>query len=176
MFNFIHTHNDKDTARFLLGEKSDNMLACLGINPSTARPGALDRTLLSVKRIAKSNDYDGYLMLNVYPQRATKPENLHKRINKNWHSQNLVEISKAIQQYKIETLWLAYGDLIETRKYLEPCLIELYEMLEPYGLDYKITGKLTAKGHPRHPLYQAAKSDLQHFELNVYLESTLKAR
>ena len=130
--------------------------------------------MLSVKRIANYNGYDGFLMLNIYPQRATDPKDLHKRINKEWHRQNLQEIKEAIQRYDIDTLWLAYGDLIEHRKYFKPCLEDIFELLHPFNLNYKIAGKLTAKDHPRHPLYQSAKSELKYFDLNAYLEKTLK--
>ena len=42
--------------RYLLGTRGENPLICIGINPSTARPGALDPTLKSVERIAR---FDG---------------------------------------------------------------------------------------------------------------------
>ena len=40
--------------RYILGTRGENPLICVGINPSTARPGALDPTLKSVERVAKS--------------------------------------------------------------------------------------------------------------------------
>ena len=51
--------------RYLLGTKGANPLICIGINPSTAAPGALDNTLKSVERIAKGNGFDSFLMFNV---------------------------------------------------------------------------------------------------------------
>ena len=51
--------------RYLLHIPGKRTLACLGINPSTATPEKLDRTMLSVKRIANYNGYDGFLMLNI---------------------------------------------------------------------------------------------------------------
>ena len=44
--------------RYILGTKGNNPLICIGINPSTARPDALDPTLKSVERIAHNNGYD----------------------------------------------------------------------------------------------------------------------
>ena len=42
-------------------------LVCIGINPSTAQPGALDPTLKSVERLANANGFDSWIMFNVYP-------------------------------------------------------------------------------------------------------------
>ncbi|MDC7996480.1 DUF1643 domain-containing protein [Gilvibacter sediminis] len=169
----IYSHNATNTARYLLGEESETMIAILGINPSTACSEHLDRTMLSVKRIANYNGYDGFLMLNVYPQRATDPARIHKRINNQLHKENLAQIASAIQRYNFDTLWLAYGDLIGHRKYFIPCLVDIFELLKPNDLNYRIAGKLTAKGNPRHPLYQAAKSKLQDFDIKMYLEEHL---
>ena len=59
--------------RYILGTRGKNPLICIGINPSTAAPDDLDNTLKSVARIAAGNGYDGWIMFNVYAQRATRP-------------------------------------------------------------------------------------------------------
>ena len=41
--------------RYILGTRGEKPLICIGINPSTARPGELDNTLRSVERIARNN-------------------------------------------------------------------------------------------------------------------------
>ena len=51
--------------RYILGTRGNNPLICIGINPSTAAPDALDNTLKSVSRIAEANGYDSFLMFNV---------------------------------------------------------------------------------------------------------------
>ncbi|MBD9118332.1 MAG: DUF1643 domain-containing protein, partial [Clostridiales bacterium] len=50
--------------RYILGTRGENPLICIGINPSTARPGALDPTLKSVERIALGNGFDSFIMFN----------------------------------------------------------------------------------------------------------------
>ena len=60
--------------RYVLGRVGRHPLVCIGINPSTAQPGALDPTLKSVERLANANDFDSWIMFNVYPQRATLKE------------------------------------------------------------------------------------------------------
>ena len=55
---------------------NDNSLVCIGANSSTAIPGSLDPTLKTIKKVAKENGYDGFIMLNLSPIRATNPNNL----------------------------------------------------------------------------------------------------
>ena len=64
--------------RYILGTRGENPLICIGINPSTAAPDALDNTLKSVSRIAQANRYDSFIMFNVYAQRATDPDQMDK--------------------------------------------------------------------------------------------------
>lgn len=67
--------------RYVLGEKFDTsckkVLICIGINPSTAIPEQLDPTLKRVqKHVKNSGEYGAWYMLNVYPQRATNPNEM----------------------------------------------------------------------------------------------------
>ena len=58
--------------RYVLGRVGTHPLVCIGINPSTAQPGALDPTLKSVERLAAANGFDSWIMFNVYPQRVCR--------------------------------------------------------------------------------------------------------
>ena len=62
--------------RYVLGKRCERPLVCIGINPSTADPMRLDPTLQSVERIAARGGFDGFMMMNVYAQRATVPNEL----------------------------------------------------------------------------------------------------
>ena len=67
--------------RYILGTRGERPLICIGINPSTARPNALDPTLKSVERIALGNGFDSFIMFNVYAQRATSPDDMERTLN-----------------------------------------------------------------------------------------------
>ena len=67
--------------RYILGTRGKNPLICIGINPSTAKPGDLDNTLKSVERIALGNGFDSFIMFNVYAQRATDPDHMEETCN-----------------------------------------------------------------------------------------------
>ncbi len=100
------------------------MLACIGINPSTAKPNELDNTLKKVKNIVEFNGYEGWVMFNVYPQRATKPNDMDEKMNKKSAEKNIEEIIKTVKEHDIKTIWLAFGDDISIRDYLFECLME----------------------------------------------------
>ncbi len=157
---WLYHTNKTDTFRYLLGEKGRKILGCIGINPSTARPGELDNTLKSVKRIAEYNGYDGWAMFNIYPQRATLPSQLHLACDLSAHRKNSATIRDSIVSLRIKTIWLAYGDLINCRDYLHDCFEDILSQLSDLELQWKIVADLTKKGYPRHPLYQKSKSRL----------------
>ena len=73
---WLYVPNRYSEYRYILGTRGRKPLICMGINPSTAAPDALDPTLQSAQRIALANGYDSFLMFNVYAQRATRPDDM----------------------------------------------------------------------------------------------------
>ena len=86
---WLYAPNFYSEYRYLLGTRGQKPLICVGINPSTARPDALDNTLKSVERIALGNGFDSFLMFNVYAQRATNPDTMERVCNPLLHRENL---------------------------------------------------------------------------------------
>ena len=70
---WLYVPNVYSEYRYILGTRGQKPLICIGINPSTAAPDALDNTLKSVERVSHFNGYDSFIMFNVYAQRATDP-------------------------------------------------------------------------------------------------------
>ncbi len=166
---WVYRNDFANTERYILGQWGDNPLVCIGINPSTAEPNRLDNTLRCVKRFASDLGYDGWLMVNVCPQRATKPDdlffdNLSETINRN-------RIIEYIGRIKDPVIWCAWGTLITKRPYLADCLAgivrDLQSILNPRWITI---GKRSVDGHPHHPLYLAKKSAVQDFDINEYLK------
>ncbi len=174
--NWLYLNNPEDTVRYVLGEKGVRIVACIGINPSTARPNTLDNTLRSVKRIAQFNGYDGWVMYNVYPQRATDPNHLHSEMDSGLQQKNNMIINQSIQDLGIDTIWMAYGDLIESRDYLPYCMICLFEHLKHFDVKWKTIGETIQKGHPKHPLYKPTQSRFVDFDMEKYINEKLKLK
>ena len=82
---WLYAPNFYSEYRYILGTRGEKPLICVGINPSTAKPDALDNTLKSVERIALGNGFDSFLMFNVYAQRATNPDTMERICNRQLH-------------------------------------------------------------------------------------------
>ncbi len=160
--------------RYILGTRGKNPLICIGINPSTARPDDLDNTLKSVERIAKHNGFDSFIMFNVYAQRATDPKDMDRELNKKLHDENMAAfryvLKTALEGGNDPTVWAAWGNIINMRKYLPVCLSDMIEIGKEYGAKWVSCGKISKAGNPHHPLYLKKDSPLDNFDILDYTE------
>jgi hypothetical protein len=168
MNNWIYEKNNENTARFVLGERGSNPLVCFGINPSTAEPNKLDNTLRRVRNEAITRGHDGWVMLNIYPQRATNPNDLHKEFNKDIHMLNLFHIKSILSSNPKVLVWAAWGGLINKRDYLSFCLKEIIEVM-PISAQWVHVGSLLKNNHPHHPLYLRRNLTFNEFKIHSYL-------
>ena len=161
---------DHTSPRFVLGEKGNRPLVCFGVNPSTAIPGDLDLTLTQVQRKAKLMGFDGWIMFNLYPQRATNINEMDDNLVHQIHKINILNIKKAISKHHKPTVWAAWGGLIEKRTYLGECLKDIVKVM-PASAKWVHVGPLVAKKHPHHPLYLRKDLGFNSFNINQYLSN-----
>jgi len=165
--NVIYLKSQDNNYRYALGTKGEKTLYVFGINPSTATPERYDPTIKRVSSIASKSGYDSFVMLNIYPLRATDPAELPEISNGEIHLRNCKAIIDTIKDDS--TIWAAWGDLIECRPWLRNCknsiLLSIYETKK--GIKWVKMGGLTKKGHPRHPLYLKYQ-DFSDFEYETY--------
>ena len=157
--------------RYILGTRGKNPLICIGINPSTAKPGDLDNTLRSVERIALGNGFDSFIMFNVYAQRATDPDHMEETCNWELHRQNMEAFRYVLSISENPGVWAAWGTIIEKRPYLRQCLLDMLEIGDAYGANWYCAGKVSKKGHPHHPLYLRKDEKVRPFDTETYLHS-----
>lgn len=159
--------------RYILGTRGKDPLICIGINPSTAAPDALDNTLKSVARIADGNGYDSWIMFNVYAQRATRPDDMDKELNKELHFENMRAFEYILKSVTdggySPAVWAAWGAIIEKREYLPACVRDMAALGERYGAQWLCAGKRSVKGHPHHPLYLRRDEKVVPFDIEGYL-------
>lgn len=138
--------------RYILGTKGKNPLVCIGINPSTAAPDDLDNTLKSVSRIADGNGFDGWIMFNVYAQRATRPDDMDKALNERLHRENMRAfeyiLSNVARGGVSPAIWAAWGTIIEKRPYLPGCVRDMAELGQRYGAHWLHAGKCSKRAIP----------------------------
>ena len=164
--------------RYILGTRGSNPLICIGINPSTAEPGNLDNTLKSVERIASSNGYDSFIMFNVYPQRATVPDDMDETENELLHAENLKAFRYILSLYgegRRPSIWAAWGTIIEKRPYLVDIVMDMIAVGSEYGARWYSFGPVSKAGHPHHPLYLRKDAAPDIFDIENYCR-ILKAR
>ena len=107
---WLYVPNQYTEYRYILGTRGKKPLICVGINPSTAAPDALDNTLKSVERIALYNGYDSFLMFNVYAQRATRPDDMEQACNLALHRENMKAFDYALSLSSDKpAVWAAWG-------------------------------------------------------------------
>ena len=151
---WLYVPDKYDEYRYILGTRGERPLICLGVNPSTAAPGALDPTLKSVSRIAAANGFDSWMMFNVYAQRATRPDDMDKICNGTLHGENKNAFRWLLEHAGAEpALWAAWGAVIEKRDYLKQCVADFVAIGREYNAKWYAAGKISKAGHPHHPLY-----------------------
>ncbi len=167
---WLYAPNFYSEYRYILGTRGEKPLICIGINPSTARPDALDNTLKSVERIALHNGFDSFLMFNVYAQRATSPDDMERVCNEDLHRENMEAFRYVLGLSEAPAVWAAWGAIIEKRDYLPRCLRDMLAAGEEFGARWFCAGAISKKGHPHHPLYLRKDEILRPFDVAGYLE------
>lgn len=150
---------DDDNVRFVLGVAGNDPLICFGINPSTANNIEDDPTISRIKKIVNENGKNGWVMLNLYPQRATNPDDMHKEADKDLLIKNTETIRAVFKAYPNALVLASWGDAIEKRPYLKDSLETILSI--DYDRQWVCRGELTAKGNPRHQLYVANNTPLK---------------
>ena len=167
---WIYAPNFYSEYRYILGTRGEKPLICVGINPSTAKPGDLDNTLKSVERIALGNGFDSFIMFNVYAQRATNPDDMERKCNLLLHKENMAAFSYVLSLSDSPAVWAAWGTIIEKRDYLKDCVRDMLDIGEKCGASWYCAGAVSKKGHPHHPLYLRKDEKIRPFDVTAYLD------
>ena len=152
-----------DGCRFVLGRKGKNTLICIGANPSKADENNSDMTMNKLCQILANNGYDGYVMLNLYPLIATKPDDLPKECDESIYSQNLEIIKRILSKFLSSDILLCYGVVLKKRKYLQKCLDDIMALCD--GRKLKCLDAITNDGLPPHPSRKSKTIKIIDFEI-----------
>jgi hypothetical protein len=163
-----------NSSRFLLGNVGEKNLFVVGLNPSTASEDKPDLTLSKVIGFATKNNYDGFVMLNLYPKRATDPTELPKVESQNEMIQNFSEIKNLLEEFEGFDILASWGENITRRDYLTKSLIEINQIVENSKGMWKKIGELTKSGHPRHPSRIAYSEKINEFNMTEYIKKLKK--
>ena len=163
---WLYIGDDKE--RYLLGQPGRVNILVFGVNPSTASPGEknLDPTIRKVRKMIREDGFDGWIMANLYPLRATDPKQLPAKADKKLLERNLKVIGALENSYYIHKVWAAWGDTIDKRFYLGDTLYDIQK--ETKNVEWYYRGTLTRSGNPRHPLYMKSGEEYEWFPVADY--------
>ena len=141
--------------RFALGRIGKNPLIAICMNPSRAEEKCSDRTINRIISISKQLGADGWMVFNLYPERATDAKTLSE-YNESISSQNIKYICDYLVNNNITEVWGAWGDdkRIESLKIAKQNLLKV---LSDKEIKIYYFGTLTKGGNPRHPLQRFEK-------------------
>ena len=168
IYDIYHTARG-DTIRYALGRSGDRPLLIIALNPSTANQYTRDQTLTRVERFAQRRA-KSLIMCNLYPLRATDPNDLPHQANAQLIQQNIDCIHTLARDIKPLEIWASWGTPIEKRPYLFDSLTQLHNHLTPLSPHWLQCGPPTQKGHPRHPSRLGYKYHFSTFAIDRYLE------
>lgn len=158
---------DYSAYRYIIGKCKNvkDPLVAICMNPSAASDEKSDRTVNRIIKISRILSKDGWVVLNTYPERATKAKNIESfcdEISQN----NLKAIRNYLYNNNVKEVWGAWGN-DNGIKALEKGKNQLIEMLNDMGIKIYYWGSLTLNGNPRHPLQRNEKlnftSDEKHY-------------
>jgi hypothetical protein len=166
----IYSTSADNSSRFLLGEKGTKPLVVVGVNPSTATDKEFDQTIKKIRGFSERKGFNGWLMINLYPQRTTDPRKLHRTLSDGEHRANLKAIKSAITTHDIKkpTVWAAWGGEVLRRGFLCSCLADVADALAVPGAKWVHIGTLTKDGHPRHPARLGYDQPVSKFDIKKY--------
>lgn len=130
-----------------------NPLVTVAMNPSYADCSEADRTVLRLVAASEALGHDGWILLNLYPERATSPRDLRPFDEGLWRA-NLAAIDEVLQRFGVREVLGAWGNpptatIRRARALLVPALAER-------GVRVFCFGELTAQGEPRHPMQRTS--------------------
>lgn len=129
--------------------------AFIGLNPSTADEYEDDPTLRRCINFAKDWGFGKCVIVNLFAYRATDPDELRNQANPVGYKNN--------QQIKIQC---AQADLIVAAWGNRGVYLQRDEAVRKLLKDIPLKCfKITSKGQPAHPLYQAKNTRLINYEV-----------
>jgi len=165
--------------RFALGKSGRQPLVIIGLNPSTADAFHNDATIRKIEgQLEVWKEFDGFLMLNLYPARASKPEQLNQ-FDEGLAILNAKLIHHLLEEIKNRVVWAAWGNHFDGHPFFADCLRYIQVATADLKIRWCKCETLTEKKNPRHPIggrpnIITKRSLLSVFDLEGYL--LLKSR
>lgn len=142
-----------ETHRFVLGRVAEASAQAppfisICMNPSFADQTQSDKTVNRLVKASTDNKYHGWLVLNLYPERATNASNLSP-YDPNLSKANCDVIERQLRKFAAREILGAWGDLKHPT--LQRAKVDVLDTLDRLGVNLFTFDRLTSGGNPRHP-------------------------
>jgi hypothetical protein len=118
------------------------------MNPSYADDQITDRTVNRIIRASIDHGYSGWIMLNLYPERATRPRELQPYDAK-LSAANCAVIAEVLRGHGVTEVLGAWGGL--THPTIRHAKRDVLAQLAMLGVKLFSLDSLTSGNEPRHP-------------------------
>lgn len=140
------------THRFALGRTAhhsptESPLVVIGMNPSYANEHTSDKTVNRIIEASVEHGHPGWIMLNLYPERATSPRDLSP-FDPALSAANCAAIERVITAHGVREVLGAWGNLNST---LRLAKADVLATLARLGVRVFHLDDLTRANEPRHP-------------------------
>lgn len=139
--------------RFVLGNDSCGLtgkspLVALCMNPSYASEEVSDKTINRLIQASRDHEYGGWIMLNLYPERATHSADL-TGYDSALSDENCSVIEQVLAKYQTKEILGAWGGNLKPT--IRRAKLDVLARLKYLGVKVFTWDPLTADGNPRHP-------------------------
>jgi len=125
----------------------------------------------SVALVAYANNYDGWMMLSLYPRCTASTRCLHDECDEEAVAENLVRVRNIFGRYPGAEVWAAWGIGIKHKPYFKNCLDKFAEVVDECGCEWITFGENGWTGHPRHPLHMHTLRLKKRLDMAAYRKS-----
>ncbi len=164
-----------DEYRYALGNIGRKTLVYIGSNPSIATAEVDDNTYTFLRTWCNTNNYNGLILLNLYPQVLTMEQRENQIFNRgsfftvagSLEKKNFEIIDNTIRDVDKKSLdfdvLLAWGDKVLQREFYYAYIIELMNILQKYNVQNLFHIGITSNKQPRAPIPFEKHTSLQPF-------------
>ena len=173
MEQYIYKNSPDNKYRYVIGTEGSNPLIVMSINPSVGSPTQTSSTLGTVRHIAEDYGYDSWIILCLYPERATHLDELTEMADPAQISENDKVINEVLSKWAGHKIWAAWGTHYDQRAYFPQCLENIVKIADQYNMSWMHYGSLDEDGTPRYCLYLEPGEGWYPFDVHAFLQKTL---
>lgn len=167
---YIYENSPDNRYRYVLGTEGQNPLIVMSINPSVGAPDVDSPTLGTVRKIADYYGYDSWIILCLYPQRATHLGELAEMADPAQVKKNNAVIRSILSRWPHRKIWAAWGTHYQDRFFFPQCLADIVAIADEFQESWMYYGPLDAGDTPHYCLYIDPGEGFHPFDVKAYLE------